>query len=74
MSVLQANKALSHRVFTNKHIGSYFGPGFTFLAVTGEVIGLSQPDAAVVCRIEEVDVADECLDVQITKTVNGFNS
>lgn len=45
---------------------SYLGFAFTFLAVTGEVIGLSQPVVAVVCCIEEVYVADEHLEVEIT--------
>lgn len=47
-------------------MGSYFGLAFTFLAVTGEVIRLSQPVVAVICWIEEVYVADEQLQVQIT--------
>lgn len=45
-------------------IGSYFGLGFTFLAVTGEVVGLSQPQIAVICWVEEVYVADEHLEGQ----------
>ncbi len=45
---------------------SYLGLAFTFLAVTCEVIGLSQPVVAVVCWIEEVYVADEHLEVEIT--------
>ena len=40
---------------------SYLGLCLTFLAVTGEVVRLSQPVVAVVCWIEQVDVADEHL-------------
>lgn len=45
---------------------SYTGLGFAFLALTGEVIELSQPVVTVVCWIEEVYVADEHLEVEIT--------
>lgn len=45
---------------------SYLGLVFAFLALTGEVIGLSQPVVAVVCWIEEVYVADEHLEGEIT--------
>ena len=47
-------------------MGSYFGPAFTFLAVTGEVIRLSEHVVAVICWVEEVYVADEHLEMQIT--------
>lgn len=43
---------------------SYHGLAFTFLALTGKVIGLSQPAVAVICWIKEVYVADEHLDVE----------
>lgn len=43
---------------------SYHGLARTFLAVTGEKIGFSQPVVAVLCRIKKVYVADEHLETE----------
>lgn len=40
----------------------YFGLGSALVTVAGEVIGLSQPDVAIVCCIKQVYVADENLE------------
>ena len=41
--------------------GSYFGLGFALLTVTGEVVRIPQPAVAVVCRVQDVYVADHHL-------------
>lgn len=46
---------------------SCLGHVVTVLAVTGEIVALSQPVVAVVCRKEDVYVADEHLEVEITR-------
>lgn len=43
---------------------SYHGLARTFLAVTGEKIGFSQPVVAVFCSIKKVYVADEHLEME----------
>lgn len=49
---------------------SYFGLAFTFLALAGEEIRLSQPVVAVICWIKKVYVADEHLEVEITQHID----
>lgn len=51
---------------------SYHRPAGAFLTLTGEVIGVSQPAVAVVCRVEDVYVADEHLEAEITQSSQPF--
>ena len=48
-------------------IRSYFGLAVAFQAAAGEVIVASQPDIAVISRIEKVDVGDEHLGGKFTR-------
>lgn len=53
---------MSFQFFHSALLASYLGLRFTFLAVAGEIVGLSQPVVAVVRWVEEVYVADEHLE------------